>query len=67
MRKPDIAPTLIEINSMEHPLMIDEIFGPILPVLTIQSIDEAISIVKQFEKPLAFIFSPTIMRTNKNA
>lgn len=53
-----IAPTLIEIDSLEHPLMNDEIFGPILPVLTIQSIDEAISIVKQFEKPLAFyIFS----------
>jgi aldehyde dehydrogenase (NAD+) len=53
-----IAPTLIEIDSLDHPLMSDEIFGPILPVLTIQSIDEAISIVKQFEKPLAFyIFS----------
>ncbi|MEN9448713.1 MAG: hypothetical protein RJA25_2003 [Bacteroidota bacterium] len=53
-----IAPTLIEIDSLEHPLMRDEIFGPILPVLTIHSIDEAISIVKKFEKPLAFyIFS----------
>ncbi len=53
-----IAPTLIEIDSLDHPLMSDEIFGPILPVITIQSIDEAISIVKQFEKPLAFyVFS----------
>ncbi|MEZ5025538.1 MAG: aldehyde dehydrogenase [Chitinophagales bacterium] len=53
-----IAPTLIELNSFNHPLMEDEIFGPILPVFSIQSIDEAISIVKQFEKPLAFyIFS----------
>jgi aldehyde dehydrogenase (NAD+) len=53
-----IAPTMIEISSLEHPLMNDEIFGPILPVLTIQSIDEAISIVKQFEKPLAlYVFS----------
>lgn len=53
-----IAPTMIEIDSMDHPLMNDEIFGPILPVLSITSIDEAISIVKQFEKPLAFyIFS----------
>jgi aldehyde dehydrogenase (NAD+) len=53
-----IAPTLIEIDSLEHPLMLDEIFGPILPVLTITSIDEAIAVVKQFEKPLAFyIFS----------
>jgi len=46
-----IAPTLIEIDSLEHPLMQDEIFGPILPVLTIKSIEEAIRIVKQFEKP----------------
>lgn len=53
-----IAPTLIEIDSLDHPLMSDEIFGPILPVITIKSIEEAISIVKQFEKPLAFyVFS----------
>ena len=53
-----IAPTLIEINSLEHPLMQDEIFGPILPVISIASIEDAIRIVKQFEKPLAFyIFS----------
>lgn len=53
-----IAPTLIEINDIEHPLMEDEIFGPILPVLEIKNIDEGIEIIKQFEKPLAFyIFS----------
>jgi aldehyde dehydrogenase (NAD+) len=61
-----IAPTLIEIDSLDHPLMSDEIFGPILPVLTIQSIDEAISIVKQFEKPLAFyIFSNSYANQQK--
>ena len=49
-----IAPTMIEIDSLEHPLMNDEIFGPILPVLLINDMDEAISIIKQFEKPLAF-------------
>ncbi len=53
-----IAPTMIEIDSLEHPLMNDEIFGPILPVLIIPSIDEGIQIIKQFEKPLAlYIFS----------
>jgi aldehyde dehydrogenase (NAD+) len=53
-----IAPTLIEIKDLNHPLMEDEIFGPILPVLEIASIDEAIEIIKQYEKPLAFyIFS----------
>ena len=49
-----IAPTMIEIDSLEHPLMNDEIFGPILPVLLMNDMDEAISIIKQFEKPLAF-------------
>jgi len=51
-----IAPTLIEINSLNHPLMEDEIFGPILPVLEVNSVDESIAIVKQFEKPLALYF-----------
>ncbi len=61
-----IAPTLIKIQSLEHPLMQDEIFGPILPVLTIHSIEEAISIVKQFEKPLAFyIFSNSYANQQK--
>jgi aldehyde dehydrogenase (NAD+) len=33
--------------------MTDEIFGPILPVLTVQSLDEAISFVNSRPKPLA--------------
>jgi aldehyde dehydrogenase (NAD+) len=60
-----IAPTLIEIKSINHPLMEeyhplmeDEIFGPVLPVLEIESIEECISIIKRYEKPLAlYIFS----------
>jgi aldehyde dehydrogenase (NAD+) len=53
-----IAPTLIEIKDINHPLMEDEIFGPILPAIEIENIDDAITIIKQFEKPLAFyIFS----------
>lgn len=49
-----IAPTLIEIEDLNHPLMEDEIFGPILPALVIGSMEEAIMIIKKFEKPLAF-------------
>jgi aldehyde dehydrogenase (NAD+) len=38
--------------------MQDEIFGPILPVLTVDSIDEAISFVNERDKPLAlYVFS----------
>jgi aldehyde dehydrogenase (NAD+) len=53
-----ISPTVIEINSLSHPLMEDEIFGPVLPALVVQDMEEAMGIIKQFEKPLAFyIFS----------
>jgi len=53
-----IAPTLIEIKDLNDPLMEDEIFGPILPVLEVDSVDESIAIIKQFEKPLAlYLFS----------
>lgn len=34
-------------------LMQEEIFGPILPILTIKSLDEAINFVNEREKPLA--------------
>ncbi len=33
--------------------MTDEIFGPILPVVTVQSLDEAITFVNSRPKPLA--------------
>jgi len=49
-----ISPTLVDGITMEHPLMREEIFGPILPAFEVDNIDHALSIVKQFEKPLAF-------------
>ena len=36
----------------------EEIFGPVLPILAVESIDEAIAIVNSREKPLAlYVFS----------
>jgi aldehyde dehydrogenase (NAD+) len=35
------------------PLMEEEIFGPVLPVLTYENFDEAINLINQGEKPLA--------------
>lgn len=53
-----IAPTILKNVSPEAPVMQCEIFGPILPVLTIKNVDEALQFVQQREKPLAFyIFS----------
>ena len=53
-----IAPTLITDISLDAPVMEEEIFGPILPILEYQNLEEAISIINQFSKPLAlYIFS----------
>ena len=51
-----IAPTLIDNVSLEAPIMQDEIFGPILPVIEYNNLEEAISIVNNQPKPLALYF-----------
>ncbi len=48
-----IAPTVVVDPDIDEPLMTDEIFGPILPVVTVQSLDEAIKFVNSRPKPLA--------------
>lgn len=48
-----IAPTLLDAVSPDAPVMQEEIFGPILPILTFSTLDEAIHFVKGREKPLA--------------
>ena len=48
-----IAPTLIEVHSDQDPLMEEEIFGPLLPILTVDHLDSAISRIQQQDKPLA--------------
>ncbi|NDP28368.1 MAG: aldehyde dehydrogenase [Flavobacterium sp.] len=53
-----IAPTLIEETSLESDLMKDEIFGPILPILTYEKEAEIGVVMAKYEKPLAlYIFS----------
>jgi aldehyde dehydrogenase (NAD+) len=49
-----IEPTLIENPSMESPIMKEEIFGPLLPVLTYKTEEEAVKIIQQNINPLAF-------------
>jgi len=38
-------PTLVDGVTMSDPLMQEEIFGPILPIVSVESVDEAIKIV----------------------
>ena len=53
-----IAPTLLEDTDPDSPIMQEEIFGPILPMLSYRSFNEAISFIRGREKPLAlYIFS----------
>jgi aldehyde dehydrogenase (NAD+) len=53
-----IEPTILDPVSWEAPVMQEEIFGPILPVLTYRSIDEAIAAITARPKPLAlYLFS----------
>ncbi|GAB7067474.1 aldehyde dehydrogenase family protein [Mycobacterium hodleri] len=49
----EIQPTVVVDPALDEPLMTDEIFGPILPIVTVQSLDEAIAFVKARPKPLA--------------
>jgi aldehyde dehydrogenase (NAD+) len=58
--KLSIQPTVVVDPDPTEPLMTDEIFGPILPVITVQSLDEAISFVNSRPKPLAaYLFTKT--------
>ena len=56
----EIQPTVVVDPDLDEPLMRDEIFGPILPVVTVQNIDEAIKFVNSRPKPLAaYLFTKT--------
>lgn len=51
-----IQPTLLEPSSINVPIMQEEIFGPILPILTFNEISEVINYINSNEKPLAFYY-----------
>lgn len=53
-----ISPTLLSKVIPQHPIMSDEIFGPLLPVMTYNSVDEVLLHIQNNSKPLAlYIFS----------
>ncbi len=55
-----IAPTVIEISDRNDPLMAEELFGPLLPILTVSNLDKAIQEVQQQHRPLAlYMFGGT--------
>lgn len=48
-----ISPTILDNISAEDAVMQEEIFGPILPIISYDTIEEAETFIKQYEKPLA--------------
>ena len=48
-----IEPTVVVDPDPAEPLMTDEIFGPILPILTVANLEEAVNYVNSRPKPLA--------------
>ncbi len=61
-----ISPTLLTNIHFDHPIMADEIFGPILPIISFTNLDDAIQQVKQRPKPLSlYVFSDDRDEQNK--
>ncbi|NOQ73616.1 MAG: aldehyde dehydrogenase family protein [Crocinitomix sp.] len=57
-----ISPTVLDNVTFEDPIMQEEIFGPIMPILTYNNLDEAIAKVKSYPKPLSLY----VFTKNKN-
>ncbi len=51
-----IAPTLLDGIAWEDPIMQEEIFGPLLPVMDYDDLSEAIAYVRKLPRPLALYF-----------
>jgi len=49
-----IEPTLLDHVSLESSVMKEEIFGPILPIITYESMEEVVPIIRRNRYPLAF-------------
>lgn len=60
-----IAPTVLDNITVDSPIMQEEIFGPIIPVLTFDTIEEAESFILQREKPLALYLFTTDRKVEK--
>lgn len=53
-----IAPTLLENVRADSPLMQEEIFGPLLPIVTYETKEQALAFIQQHPNPLSlYIFS----------
>ncbi len=61
-----IEPTLLSNVSLESEVMTEEIFGPILPILSYESLDEVVAFINKRHRPLAlYVFSSNKKSQNK--
>lgn len=61
-----IAPTILSNLKEEATLLKDEIFGPIMPIVTYKTLDEAIDYINAKERPLAlYVYSKSKVNTKK--
>lgn len=53
-----ISPTILDDITWDHDVMKDEIFGPILPILTFNALADIVNQVRRFPRPLAlYVFT----------
>ena len=61
-----LAPTLVEQPPLDSPIMKDEIFGPLLPILSYNDQFELETIILRYEKPLSlYVFTENKAFANK--
>ena len=60
-----VTPTLLDDVSPDSPVMQEEIFGPILPMLCYDRLDEAITFIRSREKPLALYLFASDRQTER--
>ena len=62
-----IEPTVMDPVTFEDPVMQEEIFGPILPILTYKTFDKAINKINSLPHPLAFYIFTSRPQTARKA
>lgn len=60
-----IAPTLLDNITPKSPIMQEEIFGPVLPMMTFSRLSEVVNFVTAREKPLACYLFTSSCKTEK--
>lgn len=60
-----VEPTLLTGVTPNDPIMAEEIFGPLLPVLTYENLDECVDFIRSRPKPLALYLFTTCRETQR--